>query len=222
MIKVGDKVKLKAGIELQFGNFVVENLFDVIRLEKDMATITNNYQTIVIDIENLELLESKKDEAEKQNKTIFFTGKEIELDNKIGATAKIYHSFDDKKKKYICIEICTNTIIETSFECLEDVNVFLKSLGFKEVLQSKFDLVNFLKDNLEPKEFIYRDKNIFLYYDHQKKEVNWDYIKEDEMMGTVHFKEMEREKLISIINEMNIQNIKSEQLKEAYRELGWL
>ena len=80
MIKVGDKVKLKAGIELQFGNFVVENLFDVIRLEKDMATITNNYQTIVIDIENLELLESKKDEAEKQNKTIFFTGKEIELD----------------------------------------------------------------------------------------------------------------------------------------------
>ena len=42
------------------------------------------------------------------------------------------------------------------------------------------------------------------------------------MMGTVHFKEMEREKLISIINEMNIQNIKSEQLKEAYRELGWL
>ena len=105
---------------------------------------------------------------------------------------------------------------------MEDVNVFLKSLGFKEVLQSKFDLVNFLKDNLEPKEFIYKDKNIFLYYDHQKKEVNWDYIKEDEMMGTVHFKEMEREKLISIINEMNIQNIKSEQLKEAYRELGWL
>lgn len=85
-----------------------------------------------------------------------------------------------------------------------------------------FNLVEFLRENLEPKEFVYKEKNIFLNYDYQKEEVNWDYIKEDEIMGTVHFKEIEFEKLNSIINEMNIQGVTPQQLKEAYRVLKWL
>lgn len=219
MIKVGDKVKLKAGIGLQFGNFVVENLFDVIRLEKDMATITNNYQTIVIDIENLELLESKKDEAEKQNKTIFFTGKEIELDNKIGATAKIYHSFDDKKKKYIRIEICTNAIIETSFECLEDVNVFLKSLGFKETIENPFNLVEFLEENVSCVDFITGEKNYYIYYDEYNKTFSYDFLCLDNHIGVVH---LDSADFNYIIKELNNKKVTPKELKEAYKKLGWI
>lgn len=133
MIKVGSKVRLKDSYIAEYPNkFIVE------KITNNTCTIFDGKERYVAFIESLELIQ-------EENKTVVFTGKEIELDNKIGATAKVYHVFDKENKKYICVEICTNNIIKTFFEDLQDVNVFLKSLAFKEVLQEKFDLVDFLK-----------------------------------------------------------------------------
>lgn len=217
MIKVGDKVKVNEK-EIFFTG---ENLFDVLEIKDLRAVIKNESTTIFCFIENLELVKSKKDEAEKENKTVVFTGKEIELDNKIGATAKIYYGFDKKKKKYICVEICTNNIIKTFFEDLQDVNVFLKSLGFKEVLQEdKFNLIEFLKKNLEPKEFEYGARNRYISYEHDLEEFEYKYDYYNEDIGTVYIKELKD--YPKIISELTINEVTPQQLKEAYKELGWL
>lgn len=202
MIKIGDKVVIKNNIE----EYVVKEFKN-----NKSCIIKNETDEIVVFIENLELVQEK----------IYFTGERIKLKNNLGAIAEIYYEFDDKKKKYICVDIITSIAITGFFNNLDDANLCLKNLGFKELIQ-QFDLVEFLKENLKPKEFIYEDKNIFLYYDCQTGHVNWDYNETDEIMGTVHFEEIEREKLNSIINEINIQNISPEQLKQAYKNLGWL
>lgn len=59
--------------------------------------------------------------------------KNVELNNRIGADAKVYYAFDVKGNMYICVDIISNTILRTFFQNLKDVNVFLKSLGFDEI-----------------------------------------------------------------------------------------
>lgn len=212
MFQIGDRVKIK---DSYTSSCVVKysGEFEVVEIKNNnTCIISDGKERYTAFIKSLELIQ-------KENKTVVFDGKVIELENGLGAKA-IIGGIEENKIK-VSLETET-TGCDYYLKNIQETNIFLKSLGFKEVLESKFNLVNFLKENLEPKEFVYKDKNIFLYYDHEKEEVNWDYIKEDEMMGTVHFKEMEREKLITIVNEMNIQNIKSEQLKDAYKQLRWL
>lgn len=207
MIKVGSKVRLKDSYIVEYPNkFIVE------KITNNTCTIFDGKERYVAFIESLELVQ-------EENKTVVFTGKVIELENGLGAKA-IIGGIEDNKIK-VSLETET-TGCNYYLRNIPETNVFLKSLGFKEVLESKFNLVEFLKENLDPKEFVYKEKNIFLNYDYQKEEVNWDYVKEDEIMGTVHFKEIELEKLNSIINEMNIQGVTPQQLKEAYKKLGWL
>ena len=205
MIKVGSKVKMKDSYIVKYkGEFIVE------KINNDTCIIFDGKERYVAFIGALELIQ-------EENKIVIFTGKDIELDNKIGATAKIYYGFDEKKKKYICVEICTNNIIKTFFEDLQDVNVFLKSLGFKEVLQEKFDLVNFLKDNLEPKEFTRYIENYYIVYNHKYKKFQSICSNNIERINT-YFKFIS----ISILEKLNEENITPQQLKEAYKELGWL
>ena len=153
---------------------------------------------------------------------IYFTGEEIKLDNNLGAIAEIYFGYNEQKKKCICVDIITSNTITAFFNNLDEINLFLKSLGFKEVIEKPFDLVEFLKKNLVPKEFKEDDDNIFLNYDYIEKRIDWDCNEIVEIMGTIYFEDVEFEKLNILVNEMNDRGITPDQLKEAYKEIGWL
>lgn len=205
MIKVGSKVRLKDSYIVEYPNkFIVE------KITNNTCTIFDGKERYVAFIESLELIQ-------EENKIVVFTGKEIELDNKIGATAKIYYGFDEKKKKYICVEICANTIIKTFFEDLQDVNVFLKSLGFKEVIQEKFDLVKFLKENLKPKEFEAGEYNNYFYFNMKDNEWYVSYNHYFQEIKT-YFSNINYD----FVNTLNENKVTPKELKEAYKELGWL
>ena len=95
-------------------------------------------------------------------------------------------------------------------------------LPAEEEDKKPFDLVEFLKKNLVPKEFKEDDDNIFLNYDYIEKRIDWDCNEIVEIMGTIYFEDVEFEKLNILVNEMNDRGITPDQLKEAYKEIGWL
>lgn len=95
-------------------------------------------------------------------------------------------------------------------------------LPAEEEDKKPFDLVEFLKKNLVPKEFKEDDDNIFLNYDYIEKCIDWDCNEIVEIMGTIYFEDVEFEKLNILVNEMNDRGVTPEQLKEAYKKLGWL
>lgn len=95
-------------------------------------------------------------------------------------------------------------------------------LPAEEEDKKPFDLVEFLKKNLVPKEFKEDDDNIFLNYDYIEKRIDWDCNEIVEIMGTIYFEDVEFEKLNILVNEMNDRGVTPEQLKEAYKKLGWL
>lgn len=80
-----------------------------------------------------------------------------------------------------------------------------------------FDLVEFLKRNLEPEEFEYESNNYTLLYDYSTKAL---YIDIDILIESTfpYFKSISFE----ILGTLNDNKITLKQLKEAYRELGWL
>lgn len=85
-----------------------------------------------------------------------------------------------------------------------------------------FDLVEFLRDNLETKEFEEGKINIYLYYNHEEQYIDWDHHIIAEIFGTIYFKEISPDKAKIIYKELNDKQITPQQLKNSYRTLGWL
>lgn len=86
-----------------------------------------------------------------------------------------------------------------------------------EITVKPFDLKEFLKENLEPKNFKIGDCNLFLAFN-----TGW-YIgksKRNNVIGTVYFKIKTDD--VYILETLNEEQITPEQLKQAYKELGWL
>ena len=204
MFQIGDRVKIK--------NSTKEYILKEFKNNNESCIIKDGIEEIVVFVNCLELVEEK----------IYFTGEEIKLANNLGAIAEIYFGYNEQKKKCICVDIITSNTITVFFNNLDEINLFLKSLGFKEVIEKPFDLVEFLKKNLVPKEFKEDDDNIFLNYDYIEKRIDWDCNEIVEIMGTIYFEDVEFEKLNILVNEMNDRGITPEQLKEAYKEIGWL
>lgn len=204
MFQIGDRVKIK--------NSTKEYILKEFKNNNESCIIKDGIEEIVVFVNCLELVEEK----------IYFTGEEIKLANNLGAIAEIYFGYNEQKKKCICADIITSNTITVFFNNLDEINLFLKSLGFKEVIEKPFDLVEFLKKNLVPKEFKEDDDNIFLNYDYIEKRIDWDCNEIVEIMGTIYFEDVEFEKLNILVNEMNDRGITPEQLKEAYKKLGWL
>ncbi len=204
MFQIGDRVKIK--------NSTKEYILKEFKNNNESCIIKDGIEEIVVFVNCLELVEEK----------IYFTGEEIKLANNLGAIAEIYFGYNEQKKKCICVDIITNNTITAFFNNLDEINLFLKSLGFKEVIEKPFDLVEFLKKNLVPKEFKEDDDNIFLNYDYIEKRIDWDCNEIVEIMGTIYFEDVEFEKLNILVNEMNDRGITPDQLKEAYKEIGWL
>lgn len=83
-----------------------------------------------------------------------------------------------------------------------------------------FDLVEFLKENLEPKEFEQNTNNIYLHFSYVTNRCNWSSTIMIECIGEVYF-EVNNE-LSHIVDILNENKITSKELKQAYKELGWL
>lgn len=83
-----------------------------------------------------------------------------------------------------------------------------------------FDLVEFLRENLNPKEFEYGKRNRYISYDYDLKKFEYyaDYYSDD--IGTVYIEELDD--CPKIISELTINEVTPKQLKDAYKELGWL
>lgn len=206
MIKVGDSVVIKDKLP---GYFIPQGtVFEVKYLTKfgTRAYITKGNIALEIDVVFLELVDKK--EIEKKN-IVCFTGKEIELNNKLGATAKIYYGFDEKKKKYICIELCTNTIVKTFQESLEDTNVFLKSLGFKETLVKNESVTEIMEEMKKiSKSFELKKEQYSVYINYEQKKVYAINRTTYDNVGTLYFDKKTSEQLVN-------------RLQMAYDREGW-
>lgn len=84
-----------------------------------------------------------------------------------------------------------------------------------------FNLVRFLKENLEPKKFEYDTNNITLYFTHSLINYwRWSGSTTTEDIGVVYFRK--NDKLDNIVDTLNHHKITPQQLRDAYKELGWL
>lgn len=81
-----------------------------------------------------------------------------------------------------------------------------------------FNLVEFLKSNLQPTEFVLGNNNLYFSYNNERKE--WctciNTIFEN---INVYFKPLSDKRLYDTLNQ---NQITPQQLKQAYKELGWL
>lgn len=80
-----------------------------------------------------------------------------------------------------------------------------------------FDLVEFLRENLKPKEFVNDMLNYYLYFDYDSSSWHSLYNEYCERMDT-YFKFIG----CNITEELNNNMISPKQLRDAYKKLGWL
>lgn len=199
MIKAGDKVKIKNNIK----EYVVKEFIN----NNESCIITDGIEEIVVFVSSLELVEEK----------ICFTGEKIKLKNNFGCSIEI-----TKNKLGIELDLIHksgkyNKVNQFIFEDFEELNDFIKVIGFKEVLQEEFNLVKYLGENLSPTKFQNGNPNEYLGYDYNDEE--WKIFKVlSKDIITVYFISI----CDTVLEKLTFENITPDQLKEAYKELGWL
>lgn len=82
-----------------------------------------------------------------------------------------------------------------------------------------FNLVEFLKDNTESIPFECRGANYYIYYDSYIRIFSYDHVSEYDRIGTVYLR---KEGIKDIVKELNKNKATQQQLKDAYKELGWI
>lgn len=107
---------------------------------------------------------------------------------------------------------------------VDDVNPTLfwneVSIPTEEEDKKPFDLIEFLRENLKPKEFEQGKSNRYISYEYDLKEFEYyaDYHSED--IGTVYIEELDD--YYKTISELTINKVTPKQLKQAYKTLGWI
>lgn len=86
-----------------------------------------------------------------------------------------------------------------------------------EVPEKPFNLKEFLRENLELKEFEYEKKNYYFVWD-SSEEFDYSYSSFHESI-TPYFK---RENMQIVVDTLNRKGITFEDLKQAFKELGWI
>lgn len=81
-----------------------------------------------------------------------------------------------------------------------------------------FNLKEFLKENLEPKEFVFNESNYYLYWQNSKQKIDYGYNIDYEDFKA-HFKETN---IVTVVETLNDNKITKKQLKQAFKELGWI
>ena len=87
-----------------------------------------------------------------------------------------------------------------------------------ETPKKPFNLKEFLRENLEPKEFEYEKSNYYLVWDSREEEFDYSYSSFHESI-TPYFK---RENMQIVVDTLNRESITFEDLKQAFKELGWI
>lgn len=82
-----------------------------------------------------------------------------------------------------------------------------------------FNLVEFLKDKTESIPFEGRGTNYYIYYDSSRKNFSYDYVSDYDRIGTVYLR---KDGIQDIVKELNKNKATQQQLKDAYKELGWI
>lgn len=83
--------------------------------------------------------------------------------------------------------------------------------------EKPFDLVEYLRENLQPTEFRVGEENFYLYFE-AEDEKWYSFSSEIDIAITVYFKTCTRE----IVEDLAKNKVTVQQLKQAYKELGWL
>ena len=87
-----------------------------------------------------------------------------------------------------------------------------------EIPEKSFDLKEFLKENLEPKEFCFDENNYFLYFNF-KEEIDYSFTELTKSVADQYFTRKNIQKVVNILNK---NEVTFEQLKQAFRELEWI
>lgn len=82
-----------------------------------------------------------------------------------------------------------------------------------------FNLVEFLKDKTEPIQFTNGASNCYIYYGSLGERFYCDSTPMSDRIGTVYLR---KEGIQDIVKELNENKVTQQQLKDAYRELGWI
>lgn len=114
---------------------------------------------------------------------------------------------------------CTFTLDGKRSEIDKNPTLFWNEVDLTTEEEDKkpFDLVEFLRENLEPREFVCGEYNYYYFFwaQDEKWSVCYDAINQD---IKVYF-DVPSEYFINMLNK---NKITPKQLKNAYRELGWL
>lgn len=90
-----------------------------------------------------------------------------------------------------------------------------------EVPEKPFDLVEFLKENLKIRDFKNKYNKCYIYCNFDKEfnrfMYRWGIATDDIVIGVPYFDKSDK-----VIAELNNRKIEPEQLKKAFKELGWL
>ena len=87
-----------------------------------------------------------------------------------------------------------------------------------DIPEKPFNLKEFLRENLEPKEFEYEKSNYYLVWDSREEEFDYSYSSFHESI-TPYFK---RENMQIVVDTLNRESITLEDLKQAFKELEWI
>ena len=82
-----------------------------------------------------------------------------------------------------------------------------------------FNLVEFLKDKAESIQFEGSETNYYIYYNSSRGFFSYDYVSEYDRIGTVYLR---KDGIQDVVKELNKNKVTQQQLKDAYRELGWI
>lgn len=82
-----------------------------------------------------------------------------------------------------------------------------------------FDVAEFLQQNASCVEFEYGEKNYYLCYDGNDKKLAYSYCVSVDYLGAVY---LDSSNFRYIVGELNKNKITPQQVKEAYKRLGWL
>lgn len=82
-----------------------------------------------------------------------------------------------------------------------------------------FNLVEFLKDKTESIQFINGASNYYIYYDSLRERFYYDSVSICDCIGTVYLR---KDDIQDIVKELNKNKATQQQLKDAYKELGWI
>lgn len=94
-------------------------------------------------------------------------------------------------------------------------------LPTEEEDKKPFDLVEFLRENLEPKEFLLEEHNNTINYSHKDGRFFYNYTIYLDRITEIYFKNS-KDEIVEVVQVLNENNITPQQLKQAYKILNWL